>query len=350
MPCFNPLVAYRSHAPNGAKHVKSGLPVLQFSRDPGALEKPIGYTDLYTERLRLPCGKCDGCRLKKASEWALRCTHEARYHKQSSFLTLTYATDQLPPNGSLSTDHFQLFMKRLRERLRERGIDGLKYYMCGEYGDRTHRPHYHAILFGFMPEDRYRVNNNPGTKDPLWRSAFLEEVWSHGRVLVGEVTQASASYVARYTMKKLYGQEAEREYVQAGKVPPFTRMSKGIGGRYLDDFQHEIYQHDNILREDNMEPVSVPRYYDKRRAKNEAEWQKQRQSQPTNSTPNSQVNQPTNSAGGVQPPDSITNDIVSVKRRRSQNAALMDPRENGPERLAVRAEVLKARIRSLRRS
>lgn len=273
--------------------------------------------------MKLPCGKCVGCKLKKSSEWATRIMHEARYHKQTSFLTLTYQTESLPPNGTLDKSHFVGFIKRLRERLREKGHAKLKYYMCGEYGDKTERPHYHAILFGWFPHDAVIADNNPGAANPLWRSAFLEEVWGLGRVLVGHVTESSAAYVARYTMKKLHAQEADHAYKETERIPPYTAMSKGIGARYFADYQTEIYSNDNVLRENDLQPVSVPRYYDKLKAKAEMKAELAKFN---------------------------IRDINSVKRSRTQKAQAMNPRDMTPERLAVREEVVNLRVKRLRRS
>jgi hypothetical protein len=248
--------------------------------------------------------------------------HEARYHSQSSFLTLTYSTDNLPPNGTLDKKHFVDFMKRLRERLREAGHGKLKYYMCGEYGDRRQRPHYHAILFGYMPPDRVATPNNEGAANPLYRSEFLDTVWGLGRVLVGEVTSASAAYVARYTMKKQYGLEAEAEYTDTERIPPYTAMSKGIGAEYFAEFQSEMYNNDSVLREGDLQVNSIPRYYDKLKAKAETDPRLDKFNIP---------------------------DLQSVKRKRTEKARARNPLDMTPERLAVREECVKLRVKRLRR-
>jgi hypothetical protein len=52
----------------------------------------------------------------------------------------------LPADGSLDVSHFQKFMKRLRDRIKPLKI---RFFHCGEYGDLTRRPHYHALIFGY---------------------------------------------------------------------------------------------------------------------------------------------------------------------------------------------------------
>ena len=70
-------------------------------------------------------------------------------HMFNSFVTLTYDDDHLPEYNSLNYKHFQDFMKRLRK-----SHNGVRFYMCGEYGEDFSRPHYHALLFNCFFPDR----------------------------------------------------------------------------------------------------------------------------------------------------------------------------------------------------
>ena len=117
---------------------------------------------------QLPCGKCAECLLEKARDWAVRCTHEAKMHQKDCFITLTYSDQNLPPDGKLNYTHFQLFSKRLRKYA---GKD-IGFFMCGEYGESTQRPHYHACIFGWDPEDK-EIWNESKHGDTLWTSKKL---------------------------------------------------------------------------------------------------------------------------------------------------------------------------------
>lgn len=75
--------------------------------------------------------------------------HESQSHDFSCFVTLTYDDEHMPYGGDLHYRHFQLFLKKLRKRLGR----PVRYFMCGEYGDRLGRPHYHAILIGVEVAD-----------------------------------------------------------------------------------------------------------------------------------------------------------------------------------------------------
>lgn len=118
-------------------------------------------------------------------------------HENNCFITLTYSDEHLPSDGKLRYLDFQLFMKRLRKQF---GPD-IGFFMCGEYGDQTKRPHYHACLFGIDFEDKTFVRENEHG-DKIWNSQSLTDLWSLGHTELGSVTQKSAGYVARYVLKK----------------------------------------------------------------------------------------------------------------------------------------------------
>lgn len=222
-----------------------------------------------------PCGQCIGCRLEKARQWAMRCMHEAQLHEECSFITLTYNNESLPyyeVNGklvpTLCKEDFQRFMKRLRKKITPREV---RYYACGEYGDRLGRPHYHAILFGYDFEDKNVLHQGAVRSfkktfqksivdNTLYTSETLEKVWGFGFVTIGEVTFESAGYVARYCTKKITGKRAIAHY--KGKEPEFALMSRmpGIGKEWFEKYQTDVYPKDFVtLRGIKMQP---PRYYD----------------------------------------------------------------------------------------
>lgn len=169
----------------------------------------------------VPCGQCIECRLKRQREWALRIVDEARYHSKNCFLTLTYSEDSLPKNGSLCKKDLQDFFKRLRSH----GYV-FRYFASGEYGDKTHRPHYHVIVFGYY----WNHKTAPGS------FLDLEKIWGHGQIRAGDVNENTASYVAKYTIKKYKGSLSE--FMYQGLEPEFAIMSRrpGIGDAYRRQF------------------------------------------------------------------------------------------------------------------
>lgn len=214
-------------------------------------------------QLDLPCGQCIGCRLERSRQWAMRCMHEAQLHDENSFVTLTYDDKHLV--SSLDYRDFQLFMKRLRKK-----VSKARFYMCGEYGEKYRRPHFHACLFGVGFSDRIEWSKS-GSGELLYRSATLEALWPHGFSSIGSVTFDSAAYVARYVMKKVTGQLASAHYssldFHTGELlslkPEFTRMSlkPGIGAEWFKRYKSDVYNFDSVVV--NGQLVKPPRYYDK---------------------------------------------------------------------------------------
>lgn len=241
--CTSPLQAYRT---------KSGAIVFKSPLTGG-------------EFLYLPCGQCIECRLKRSREWAVRCMHEARLWPSNCFITLTY--EVVPEDGNLRYKHFQDFMKRIRKHFNASDSNPIRFYMCGEYGSITERPHYHAILFNCDFPDKV-FHKNSGSGFPIYTSELLDKKWGFGHCWIGDVTFESAAYIARYVVDKLTGEAIERdgEYVidkSSGEVyiPEFTRMSlkPGIGAEFYKRFPTDIFPHDRVILKGQS--VGVPRYY-----------------------------------------------------------------------------------------
>lgn len=219
--------------------------------------------------LYLPCGGCVGCRLERSKQWASRCIHEASLQEKNCFITTTYRDDQLPSGNSLNYRDWQLFMKRLRKKYAQQ--EKIRFYMCGEYGEKFDRPHYHACLFGIDFEDKkYFKKTEKGHS--LYTSEILEEVWGKGHCLIGQLTYETAAYTARYIMKKINGQLQKEHYEKIDKetgeitnrTPEFNKMSlkPGIGAGWLEKYKNDAYPEGEIII--NGKKTRTPRYYDKK--------------------------------------------------------------------------------------
>lgn len=226
--------------------------------------------------IEIPCGRCIGCRLAYSRQWADRCMLEMREHESTYFVTLTYDDDHLPTVDHLAADtgeivkiptlvkrDFQLFMKRLRKNYKY--DNKLRYYMAGEYGGQTARPHYHAIIFGLKLDDL--VLYTAGQGYVYYNSMFLSDCWQHkGHVVVAKACWETCAYTARYIMKKQYG-DAASVYDEYGIQPEFTLMSRrpGIARDYFDDHGPAIWDTDCIYvpTESGAKEMKPPRYYKK---------------------------------------------------------------------------------------
>tara|TARA_R110002072_G_scaffold196017_3_gene353387 strand:+ start:2238 stop:3008 length:771 start_codon:yes stop_codon:yes gene_type:complete len=203
--------------------------------------------------------------------------HEAQLYEDNCFITLTFDEEHLPNDYSLNHDYFQKFMKRLRKEIAPQKV---RYFMCGEYGDDSWRPHFHAILFNYNFPDKvkYTVGDS---ENPYFISEQLYRLWPYGFHLIGECAFDTAAYVARYCVKKITGDEAEAHYNRiitdwnevTGEItfikeveltPEYARMSTnpGIGKDWYEKFKSDLYPSDFIVTNEGKK-VSIPHYYDK---------------------------------------------------------------------------------------
>jgi len=177
---------------------------------------------------------------------------EGERSETALFVTLTYDTKYVPltKNGlmSLNKRHIQTYMKRLRKLSDKK----LKYYVCGEYGSKRDRPHYHMIIFNADAEK-------------------VERAWSEykagcgyvpfGTIYIGGVNEASIGYTLKYMQKP-------------GKIPKhrnddrlkeFSLMSKGLGANYLTDNINKWHKNDLLNRMYvpmvDGKKIAMPRYY-----------------------------------------------------------------------------------------
>lgn len=223
----------------------------------------LSFVELKNHReVKLPCGGCIGCRLERVDAWGFRCMAEASLHKSNKFITLTYDDDNLPVDESLNHRDWQLFAYRARQR-----FGPFRFFMCGEYGENTQRPHYHALMFGFDPSD-LRKCNSVYAKCDLFQSDLLTECWGKGFTTVGEVTHESAKYVAGYQMKRVSAElEAERYswVTRYGELvvrkQPYGKMSlrPGIGAKWLDKYWKDTVNHGAVFQ--NQYRKKVPQYF-----------------------------------------------------------------------------------------
>lgn len=203
---------------------------------------------------QLPCSKCIECRLEFARTWAIRCVHEAQMYPNNCFVTLTYSEENLK-SPRLQYKDFQDFMKRLRKK---NGNQKLGYNVVGEYGEETKRPHWHAIIFNFAPNDGIKKYKN-SRDDQVYSSKMLTETWGHGIAEYGTVTFHSAGYVSRYAAKKLvHGKDDEHDF------HPISKKSnkQAIGKKWLETYYQDVFNYGQLVLPDGT-TSSIPRYYEK---------------------------------------------------------------------------------------
>jgi len=278
MSCYYPIKAVEIGLnDNGKKKLSFNFDGLDDDKD-AIIWKHKGY-----KIIELPCGKCIGCRLDYSRDWANRCMYEAKQYKHNYFLTITYDDEHLKRQmkidketgevieiksaATLFKKDLQNFMKNLRRHWEYKyKWNGIRFYACGEYGDKRGRPHYHIILFNCPIYDLKSIRKSDKGQ-LLWNSAEIEKIWGQGLTAIGEVTWDSAAYTARYVMKKIKGPEKDKIYDDIGIIPEFTLMSRkpGIGKNYFDEHADEIYKYDEMLVQTRQKVIRAKpaRYYDK---------------------------------------------------------------------------------------
>ncbi len=228
------------------------------------IEVAIVRKSIYTDRRlssmeTVPCGSCVGCRAEQGRQWAVRMMHESRMHKDNCFVTLTLDDEHLNGNSELCARDFSRFVKDLRKTQERR----ISFFGCGEYGERTGRPHYHALLFGLDLLDC--ASGFDSRRPHVWRSKTLDDIWGRGLCEGGSVTMASASYVAGYIRKKVKAKDYARANPSTGELlePEFARMSlrPAIGKDWIERWWNDVYPRDFVVI-DGVE-AKPPRYYDK---------------------------------------------------------------------------------------
>lgn len=249
----------------------------------------------------IPCGRCDECRLAKSREWANRLVMEMKYAPSAYFLTLTYDNTHAPPSYSvdpgtgdefpvltLRKEHVQKWLKRLRKAFSAHygspvpfnaedpstwyDDRRVRYYLCGEYGSKTFRPHYHVILFSpSIPDADFTTpKGKTETGNFYYNSEWLNKTWSDEDGLIGYITYSevnwnTCAYVARYCLKKRYGAESDF-YTVHNIEPEFSLQSSrpGIGWQYYMEHPDLLqYEYITLGTEKEGLKFAPPRYFRK---------------------------------------------------------------------------------------
>lgn len=284
MSCYKPLI--RLYNPDDREQSGRVYSLARFSQLSG---KQLKYEDLmYNPKIMLiPCGQCIGCRIRQREDWTTRIELEARdYPKEEVwFITLTYDDDHVPgmivktgeimrkvqytwkpgekrPNSVqiLLYEDIQKFLKRLRKAYRGK----LRYFVAGEYGEQTARPHYHMILYGWKPtdlENLYKIHHNG-----YYTSKWLADLWGMGQIQIAQAVPETYRYVAGYVTKKMYEIDGKKAnaYYELGQTKPFACMSlkPGLGDNYYQKHKAEIWRQ-GYIQCTNGKQAQIPRYYEK---------------------------------------------------------------------------------------
>lgn len=174
------------------------------------------------------CGRCLACRVKKRREWTIRNQLELQsWNQKGLFVTLTYSEENLPLNiygkPTLRPADLTKFFKRLRKELSKQNRK-IRYFACGEYGTKTARSHYHAIIYGVDENDSELIHKCWGL------DGF--DTWIFKRDF-GWIEPDSIQYVCGYVTKKWTSKSDKKKYELEDRVPPFSVVPKGLVSKSL---------------------------------------------------------------------------------------------------------------------
>lgn len=170
--------------------------------------------DVSGNLIPIPCGHCFSCRLdmQRLAIDRMHCAFHS--HSCSAFVTFTYDDEHLVYKDgflqpTLSKDDLRKYLDNIRHQ-----VDiPFEYYCCGEYGEQLNRPHYHALFFGLDYQ--------------LHQSVFNK--WNKGMVKVLPCTPKAFRYVSKYITKPYSKTWNDSHYYDFGLIPPFRKMSRGLG-------------------------------------------------------------------------------------------------------------------------
>lgn len=200
---------------------------------PFKVDNPNFGQDGQPAKIPVGCGKCPYCLQRRSNNWVFRCMQHAKTARSAIWCTLTYSQPPLDDNNmmTLRKRDPQNFFKRLRDRT---GTKDIKYYLCGEYGDNTERPHFHAVIFNASAEDIEACWT--GFREVLSTGEFVQL----GICDFDEVNENTVMYTAKYMNKGKLIPKFEGDK----RLPEFQLFSKGLGANYLTPEIIKYHQED----------------------------------------------------------------------------------------------------------
>lgn len=232
----------------------------------------------------VPCGHCDACKKRKCQDMTVRLMKENDFHKgQSCFITLTYNDEHMPfinkqdgtfKRGAVNDEEYiqslfkhdiQAFLKRLRRQIQYHyGIKYVRFAVAGEYGKKHIRPHWHLIIFGWLPSDTVVHEDCGGYQ--IYRSKFIEDCWRENKQSLGFVTVGCGNgAVARYCAKYITKDGVAIDEHQVKECFWTSKQKGGIGYPWFNEFYKEVLNNGFVLSLDRKTgkafKYSIPKYF-----------------------------------------------------------------------------------------
>lgn len=177
--------------------------------------------------LDVPCGKCWQCQQTKINEWIFRnyseYIHTKYNHGITFYYTLTYNDDSINRHGSVfffSPEKIGKFTRNLHNKLKRYDYT-IKYYIVSELGDKTFRPHHHA-LFYLTPISSRRIS-------PQVFDKVLSDTWKYGFIKCGDNHGiVNSSHALSYCCKYLLKDSSRKRYTSTIQIESYQSLAKYI--------------------------------------------------------------------------------------------------------------------------
>ena len=228
--------------------------------------------DYFTQRIMVPCGRCEECLRHQRNDWFVRLERETKYqnflHRNSVFVTITIAPEYYDSALQNPSSFIRLWFERIRRRLGH----SIKHALFQEFGMHPEqgsepRLHFHGILWDV----------------PYSYNSIRRAVSDLGFIWISHVTDKRLRYVVKYIGKSVYMDESSAAFaksltITAGKLitnlydflqnSRYRRkfISPGVGD-YLGDFKAPGVGSGLWFYTDSetgdVYRYRIPRYYDK---------------------------------------------------------------------------------------
>lgn len=170
--------------------------------------------------------------------------YERKYHKSCVYghglYSLLYYRD------------IQLFLKRIRKHIYKYYNEKVRFYIIGEYGTKSLRPHWHLLLFFNSPalSQAFEICENVGTNSrPCQCPRFLRPFWEFGICDSKRTNGECYNYVSSYVNQSsnfpkllvLLSNQKAYHSIQLGQILPLQSFVSAIQKGDFSFFERQFY-------------------------------------------------------------------------------------------------------------
>ena len=170
--------------------------------------------------------------------------YEHKYHKSCAYGHGLYAL--------LYYRDIQLFLKRIRKHIYKYYGEKIRFYVIGEYGTKSLRPHWHLLLFfnSSALSQAFEICENVGTSSrPCQCPRFLRSFWEFGICDSKRTNGEAYNYVSSYVNQSanfpkllvLLSNQKAYHSIQLGQILPEESFVSAIQKGDFSFFERQFY-------------------------------------------------------------------------------------------------------------